>query len=162
MTILDKNEPKRMYLTKQERIDNGLDNPDGSRKDVVKYSPVDEIKNKTPVALKKHFIDRASPMIDQMIDAALGEGDLHASNVFAQAEVWDILKEVIKSAENPAPLIDLKGKSIEDQIDKILHKLTEGEINFTEAKEYMALVSQGFNLQKLPELLAKLNQLEDL
>ena len=81
-------------------------------------------------------------------------------DAFATKEVWSVLKEIIQTATNPAPLLDLKGKSISDQIDVILTKVSTGEIDFTQAKEYMSLVSSGFNLQTLPQLMSQLEALE--
>jgi hypothetical protein len=113
-----------------------------------------------PTKMRQHFLEKASPLIDQMIDAALGNKKMLSTNDYAINQVWSVLQEMIRGANNPAPLLDLKGKPIENQIDQILTKVSDGEITFEEAKEYMSLVSTGFNLQKLPELLLKLEQLE--
>jgi len=115
-----------------------------------------------PSKMRQHFLERASPMIDDMIDAALGEGRMKSNNALAQQEVWDILKSVIMQAENPAPLLNLRGDSVDKQVDTILTKVSAGEITFNEAKEYMSLVSMGFDLTKLPELLEKAEMLEAL
>lgn len=146
----------RMYLTDDERNDLGMNVPE------VQYDGVSTLEIRTPDALKRHFIERASPMIDQMIDAALGTGEMKATNIMARDEVWDLLKGIIKEAENPVPLLNLKGGNIEEQIDIILTKVSTGEINFEQAKRYMELVSSGFNIQKLPELLKKLDALENM
>lgn len=113
----------------------------------------------TPTYLKQRFLDRAAPLMDDYIDAALGKGTLEGHPV-AQGEVWTVLREVILNARPPAPLLNLKGKSITGQVDEILTQVTRGEINFDEAKEFMSLVSAGFDLQTLPELMAKLEALE--
>jgi len=57
-------------------------------------------------------------------------------------------------------MLDLKGKTIDDQINAILTQVSAGQITIADAKEYMALVSAGFNLQQLPKLLATLEKLE--
>lgn len=114
-----------------------------------------------PVKMKAHFLMEASPLLDMMIQSALGTKRLGAGDTFAVAEVWHLLKEIIASATNPPPLIDLKGKDISDQIDTILSSVSEGTMNFEQAKEYMSLVSSGYNLQTLPELMAKLEMLEN-
>ena len=117
-----------------------------------------------PVNMKKHFLTEASPLIDEMIQLANGskkrtikDSDTEA---WAKREIWDVLKEVITSASNPAPMMDLKGKTITDQIDQILTQVSQGAISIDDAKEYMALVSAGFNLQELPKLMASLEALE--
>ena len=113
-----------------------------------------------PVKMKAHFLYQAAPLMDQMIEAALGSKKLESNNDYAVSQVWEVLRDIIKGANNPAPLLDLKGKSIEAQIDQILTKVSAGEIDFDQAKEYMSLVSTGFNIQKLPELSSKLEQIE--
>ena len=52
-------------------------------------------------------------------------------------------------------------KEISEQIDEILTNVSNGSINFEQAKEYMALVSSGYNLQELPKLMAQLDALEN-
>lgn len=118
-----------------------------------------------PVLMKKNFLEGAAPLIDEMLALANGkkknatkDSDTEA---WAKREIWEVLKDIITRTDNPAPMIDLKGKSIEDQIDQILTKVSEGRISIADAKEYMALVSAGFNLQQLPKLLATLESLEN-
>ena len=118
------------------------------------------IQSMNPSEMKYHFIERASPLIDDYIDSALGVSYMKSNNSLIQQEVWNLLRELILNAKNKAPLLNLRGKNIESQIDEILTKVSAGEINLEEAKEYMSLVSAGFNLQKLPELMSKLEMLE--
>jgi len=113
-----------------------------------------------PVKMRSHFLMEAAPLMNIMIQASLGNKSLDSDNELAVREVWNVLKDIIQSANNPAPLLDLKGKDIDGQIDTILGKVSTGEIDFEQAKEYMSLVSSGFNLQKLPELITKLEALE--
>ena len=118
-----------------------------------------------PIRMKKHFLKGASPLIDEMVGLANGNKKkplaVTETELWAKKELWSVLKEVITSAENPAPMLDLKGKTIDDQIDQILTKVSTGLISIEDAKEYMALVSAGFNLQQLPKLLTALEALED-
>ena len=117
-----------------------------------------------PVRMKRHFLQGASPLIDEMIGLANGKKKNGAKDsdteAWAKRELWSVLKEVISTASNPAPMLDLKGKSVTDQIDQILTKVSEGRISIDDAKEYMALVSAGFNLQQLPKLMESLEKLE--
>lgn len=112
-----------------------------------------------PTKLRQHFLKNAAPVMDNILKLANGDKKLTVDN-FAIKEVWEVLKGIISQASNPAPMIDLKGKEVSDQIDEILTQLTAGEINFVEAKEFMSLVSAGYNLQELPKLMAKLEALE--
>jgi len=113
-----------------------------------------------PVKMRQHFLKGAAPILNDVI--AMAKSDKKSpANPFAFTEVWEVLRGIITSASNPVPLIDLKGKTISDQIDEILTQVTEQKITFVEAKELMSLVSSGFNLQELPKLMAKLEQLEN-
>lgn len=112
-----------------------------------------------PTKLRQHFLRNAAPVMDNILKLANGDKKLTVDN-FAIKEVWEVLKGIISQASNPAPMINLKGKDVSNQIDEILTNLTAGEINFTEAKEFMSLVSAGYNLQELPKLMAKLEALE--
>lgn len=119
-----------------------------------------------PVKLKRSFLEGAAPLIDEMIQLANGtkKGAKTKSSddeAWARREIWEVLKGIIASTDNPAPMIDLKGKTIDDQINQILTKVSEGQITIADAKEYMQLVSSGFNLQQLPKLLASLEALEN-
>lgn len=112
-----------------------------------------------PTQMRQYFLKGAAPILDNMIKLANGDNKLTADN-FAMREVWEVLKGVITSANNRAPIMDLRGKDVSAQIDSILTSTTKGEITFVEAKEYMSLVSSGFNLQELPKMMAKLEALE--
>lgn len=118
-----------------------------------------------PVKMKKHFLTEAAPLIDEMLALANGAKQsgktVSSTEEWAKREIWTVLKEVIMKADNPAPMLDLKGKTIDRQIDTILTKVSEGQITIQDAKEYMALVSAGFNLQQLPKLMASLEKLEN-
>lgn len=114
-----------------------------------------------PTKMRQHFLEGAAPILDTMI--ALGTGSqkkITGQDEWAIREVWEVLKAIITTANDPAPLVNLKGKAIEDQINEILTAVSEQKMTITDAKEYMSLVSSGFNLQQLPKLLAKLDQLE--
>jgi polyhydroxyalkanoate synthesis regulator phasin len=114
-----------------------------------------------PTKMRQHFLKNASPVLDSIIKLANGDKKLTGDN-YAFREVWEILKGIISSANNPAPMMDLRGKDVSQQIDEILTQVSTGKINFDEAKEYMSLVSSGFNLQELPKLMAKLDALENM
>ncbi|MBT8294380.1 MAG: hypothetical protein KJN70_13990 [Eudoraea sp.] len=112
-----------------------------------------------PTKMRQYFLKGAAPILDNIIKLANGDNKLSADN-YAIREVWEVLKGVIQAANNPAPMMDLRGKDISSQIDEVLSSVSKGDITFIEAKEYMSLISSGFNLQELPKLMAKLEQLE--
>jgi len=118
-----------------------------------------------PVNMKKHFLTESAPLIDEKIKLANGGNKNKTKDTENEAcanrEIWSVLKEVISRANDPAPMKDLKGKAIDDQIDQILTSVSQGKISIDDAKEYMTLVSAGFNLQQLPKLMASLEALEN-
>lgn len=111
--------------------------------------------------MRAYFLKGAAPILDDMLSLAKGEST-KKSDAFAFREVWEVLRDIIKTANNKAPMINLRGKEVSVQIDEILTSVTKQDITFEEAKEYMSLVSSGFNLQELPKLMAKLDALESL
>lgn len=114
-----------------------------------------------PAKMRQHFITNAAPLMDDMINLALGNKKPSSTeNQHAINEVWSVLKQMITTANNPAPLLDLKGKDISEQIDMILGKVATGDLDLDQAKEFMSLVSSGFNLKKLPDMIAQLERLE--
>ncbi|MHA1220146.1 MAG: hypothetical protein ACTSQB_00255 [Candidatus Heimdallarchaeota archaeon] len=116
----------------------------------------------TPMNLRRHFLHRASPLIDEYINAALGTSTFSATSDHARSEVWGILKQLIIEAKNPAPMLDLRGKNIEEQIDKILTLVSTGGISLEEGREYISLVQQGFEAAELPKLMQQMEKLEAL
>ena len=113
-----------------------------------------------PAKMRRHFLMGASPIMDDMLDMAKGQSS-KSSDPYAFKEVWEVLKGIVTSANNPAPMLNLKGKDVSQQIDEILTGVTAGELTFEEAKDFMSLVSSGYNLQELPKLMAKLESLEN-
>ena len=113
----------------------------------------------SPSSLRMHFLRKSAPLIDNYIDVALGSAIPLSTNAQVQHEVWDTLKQIILSAKNPAPIVDLRGKAVSDQIDEILIMATEGRCTLEEAKELMSLVQQGYELNEIPELMKQFEKL---
>ena len=113
----------------------------------------------TPSNLRMHFLRKSAPLIDEYIDVALGRATPSSTNAQMQNQVWDTLKQIILSAKNPAPIVDLRGKVVSDQIDEILLMATKGKCTLDEAKELMSLVQQGYELNEIPELMKQFEKL---
>lgn len=116
----------------------------------------------TPTNLRAHFLHRASPLIDEYIDSALGRKVLNSTSDHARIEVWNILKQIILEAKNPSPLMNIRGKPINDQVDQILTLTSSGKINLEEGKEWLSLIQQGFEVTEIPKMMEKLETLEAL
>ena len=112
-----------------------------------------------PNKMRAYFLKGAAPILNDMLAMAKGSSS-KASDSYAFKEVWEVLRGIITAANAKAPVLDLKGKEVSEQIDEILTQVTAGDITFDDAKQYMSLVSSGFNLQELPKLMAKLDALE--
>lgn len=115
-----------------------------------------------PIKMKRFFLKHSYPILNQLLDSATNPSTKIKTDGYAFKEVWEVLRGIINSTNDQAPAISLKGKEISDQIDEILTKVTAQEITFDQAKEYMSLISSGFNLQELPKLMAKLDALESM
>lgn len=144
--------PKK-YLPEEEYIPG---RPDPS--EFIEHKKDFEI---TPANLRAHFLKRAAPLIDEYIEGAFGRKAVNGDKI-ARFEVWSMLKEIIMTAKNPAPLMDIKGKSIDEQVNQILTFVSEGKITLDEGKEYLSLVQQGFELTELPKLMSQMEKLETL
>lgn len=116
----------------------------------------------TPVNIRRHFLHKAAPLIDTYIDVALGKKVPETTNLQMQNQVWEVLREIILSASDHAPVIDLKGKTVDEQVSKILELVSTGGIPIDQGKEYLSLVQQGFELTELPDIIAKMEALENL
>lgn len=124
-------------------------------KDKREFSP-------TPSNLKSHFLHRASPLIDDYIDAALGESILKSTNDHARFEVWKLLVEIMKQADNKAPVLNMKGKNIDDQISLILEDVFAGNSTVAEGRDMISMVQQGFDALAMPRLMEKMDKLTAL
>lgn len=124
------------------------------------YKKKIEDRMSDPTKMRQHFLNGAAPILDDIVAYANGNKKNAVEDKYYVSEVWDVLKGIISTANAPAPLVDLKGKEVSDQIDEILTQVTAGNITFDAAKEYMSLVSAGFNLQELPKLMAALEAIE--
>lgn len=113
-----------------------------------------------PIKMKRFFLKHSYPILNQMLDSATNPNTKIKTDGYAFKEVWEVLRGIINSTNDKAPALNLKGKEVTDQIDEILTNVTAGKITFEQAKDYMELVSSGFNLQELPKLMATLTALE--
>ena len=116
----------------------------------------------TPSKIRAHFLKNAFPLVDEYIGAALGTSRMNANNAIAQNAVWEILKQIILEAKNPAPMMDLRGKTIDEQVDKILTMVSEQKCTLDEGKEYLSLVQQGLELTEIPKMVKQMESLEAL
>ena len=116
----------------------------------------------TPSNIRAHFLKNAFPLVDEYIGAALGTSRMQSNNAMAQTAVWDILKQIILEAKNPAPMLSLKGKTIDEQVNEILTKVSTQELTLDEGKDYLSLVQQGFELTEIPKMMKQVENLQAL
>lgn len=142
-----------------DKIFEGVPDPDDECYQV--NFPISEKRNfnPTPANLKSHFLHRASPLIDDYIDAALGESVLKSTNDHARFEVWKLLVEIMRQADNKAPILNMKGKKIDDQISLILEDVFSGNTSPAEGRELISIVQQGFDALAMPRLMDKMEKL---
>lgn len=100
-------------------------------------NPSTEGQAEVPTAqeLKRMFLEKAAPLLNEYIDAALGKGELKSTNANCREEVWDLLKSLIlKSSEK----LQLQAATPEE----ILGAVTEGKCTIEEAKSLLAMFKQ--------------------
>jgi len=96
-----------------------------------------------------------------MVEVASGKKDsFKSTNTWAVKEVWKTLSEIIQQADDPIA-VTFTDKEVSSKVNAILDQVACGELTPAEGKRIMALVSMGFEVTELPELMAKFEQLED-
>ena len=86
----------------------------------------------TAQKLKEHFLEKAAPLVDEYVAAALGEGQIQSTNADARKEVWSLVKELIlKSSDR----LDLEIKSAQDVLDAV----SSGKCTMEEGQELLSM-----------------------
>ena len=78
------------------------------------------------------FLEKAEPLLQEYVDAALGVKDLSSLNTGCRSELWDTLKKVILSAHEYAP------SGIETEED-VFNAVLKGEITIHHGSVLMDL-----------------------
>jgi hypothetical protein len=67
---------------------------------------------------------------------------------------------LVEKASDPVSGLDMKDKSISERIDEVLTKVADGSITPSEGKRVISLLSAGFEMTELAELVARLEAVE--
>lgn len=111
-------------------------------------------------ALRSKFIKGAGLAIDLMVDQLEdGRKEIDPRQQKMINLLWPLMSEIIKDAKKITPL-NLSDKSTSQRLDELFNNVAKGAITFDEAKQYMSLISQGFEMSDLIELNEKLERLE--
>lgn len=150
---------KKKYLTEADKVLAGiLDDP---------VTDVPEVPSAMltadgyvdPAKLKQEFLLRSYPLMLTMINAATGQEELVGHNR-AQAEVWDLFKEIIKTTDNVTPTISLEGKTTQEKIETVFTSVSNGLISQAQAKNYMDLITKGFDTLELSDMMEQIEELQ--
>lgn len=57
------------------------------------------INKRTAQELKEHFLEKASPLLDQYLDATFGLAPLKSTDATCRKEVWGLLKTFLEKAD---------------------------------------------------------------
>jgi len=82
--------------------------------------------------VKQRFLERAAPLVDEYIDAALGLGELTSTNADARTEVWNLLAFLMKQSSEK---IDINIENAED----VIKAVTDGKCTMKEGQDLLAL-----------------------
>lgn len=107
---------------------------------------------RTPAQLRAYFVNKAKPMIDEYIGAALGHSELKSNNSDARKETWGLLRDIINSAGN---LHRIEAENTKD----VIGMLKEGSISISDAKELMHMLSLQSDIEDVKKLLEKVSLL---
>jgi len=86
----------------------------------------------TAQELKQMFLEKAQPLVEQYIEAALGTGKLQSTNAEAREEVWDVLKKLMLQSSDK---LDISIESAQDVLDAV----SSGKCTFEEADKLLGL-----------------------
>jgi hypothetical protein len=89
----------------------------------------------TAQRLKQNFLDKAAPIVDQYVAAALGVADFTSVNAGAREEVWEVLKKLMLQSSDK---LELDIKSAEDVLDAV----SSGKCTFEEGDKLLKLFKQ--------------------
>ncbi|OOZ38180.1 hypothetical protein [Solemya elarraichensis gill symbiont] len=106
----------------------------------------------TPNKLRQEFLEKASPLIDEYINASLGKSELRSTNSGAREEVWDALKQIILKASD---VVKLHAESTKD----VLSLLGDGKLSLNDAERLMKIMGTHQEATELTELLEKVDEL---
>jgi len=115
---------------------------------------------KTPIEIRKQFLEKAAPIIDEYINAGLSDVEFKGASGEARAEVWDTIKQIILNASDPTPLAKLTDGDITQRVDAVLAEVANGEITPDEGKKLIGLLQAGFDVTELPALIEKLSDMD--
>lgn len=106
--------------------------------------------------LKQHFLEIASPLVDDYVAAALGTGELKSNNVGCREEVWDLLKTLMLEASDTSPALTIScANDIVKAVDAGDCTIEEGEQlakMFKHIGDSGAPLGEGGEIGKLPVL----------
>ena len=96
---------------------------------------MDENTKVTATFLKNRFLDAAYPLVDDYVNAALGEASIKSTNAGCREEVWSLLKELmLKSSDK----IDIEIGSMRD----ILAAVESGKCTLEEGNKLIVMYKQ--------------------
>ena len=114
-----------------------------------------------PTKLRKKFLSEyADDLLELYGAASTGKGTFFKCIDSAREEMWDLLKHIIKTADDPTPLAKLTDGDITQRVDAVLSEVASGELTPDEGKRLIGLLQAGFDITELPKLIEKLNEME--
>jgi len=110
--------------------------------------------------LRSEFLQNASAVVKSVTDSGQGlkdnviDFDNPDFNPDNYSKTWDLARDIILAS---ADAIKIEARSTEG----IINSVCNGNITIPEAKELIAMLQMKQNMDELPELLLKLEELEE-
>lgn len=119
------------------------------------------MEKKIEYRLRDKFLNSALDALDLMINQMDSDRSVQMQPHQRQMVdmLWPLISDVVKDSKQITPL-DLRSKSTNEKLETLFAMVAEGHLTFDEAKSYMALISQGFEMSELIELNEKIERLE--
>lgn len=89
-----------------------------------------------PSELRDHFLNRAAPLVDAYIDAALGTKDLDSYDSDARKEVWGILKRLLLASTDKLDMPHIEGP------EDVLKAVESGKCTLEQAQMLIEMYNQ--------------------
>jgi hypothetical protein len=117
------------------------------------------MKHINPSKLRGKFLGEMDDFLTEFVQVAKGEKEKFTSgNNFAITQSWELLKDIMKIADDPVP-IAWSDATTRGRIDDVLNQVASGALTPDQGKKVMALVSMGFEMTDLQEIMSKMDTL---
>lgn len=108
--------------------------------------------------LRKRWLENAEEIMDEYLDY-LRTGTRGKRDIPLLKEYIDSIIPIIQKADDPVPRVDLTRGDMQRRVNRILRKVSRGQLTPTEGRKLIELLQAGFEITELPRLIEKLEEM---